>query len=173
MTSIDEYIEQSFTGTVPVKGFTLAPLPEKDAPVPDFASEWGAIKKQVSSLVPGAVLSGQKPGLKEMLDALVLQGATWQELAGALVNAENRVADKLRGQLKTEGEAIQKSTQALLPVIARQLSLNERQSKAGPFNTDATIQSGSAATYNKPLAALRDDIHALNAKIGVALLALE
>lgn len=173
MATAKQFVDQNFTGSVALTGFTYTPPKKPTASPPPYQKEWAAIKTAVGKLVPGAILKGQKPTLKEMLDALVLDGATWQELATALPKADGKAKTTLTAKLKSQASDIAKQTEQLLPVIAKQIALNEQQSKAGPFNTDATIQPGSAATYNKPLGALRDDIHALNAKIGISILGLD
>lgn len=173
MPSQTEFLDNNFTDSAKVVGFTYSEPKKAGKSPPVYASEWAAIKTGVGKLVPGAIMKGQSPSLKEMLDALVLEGATWQELATALPEADGTAKTTLTDKLKAQADAIGKSVDSLLPVIAKQVALNDQQSKSGPFNTDATIQPGSAATYNTPLGALRDDIHALNQKIGIAILGLD
>lgn len=174
MATAQQFVDQNFTGSVKLTGYTYKePKKPTSKTPPAYTAEWNAIKNAVGKLVPGAILKGQSPTLKEMLNALVLEGATWQELATALPTAEGNAKTTLTGKLKSQATAIGKSVDQILPVIAKQIALNDQQSKAGPFNTEATIQPGSAATYNKPLSDLRDDIHGLNAKIGIAVLGLD
>ncbi|UUX51280.1 hypothetical protein NUH88_06195 [Nisaea acidiphila] len=173
MANVQQFVDQNFTGSVAVTGFTYntPPKPSSGTP-PPFTAEWAEIKTEVGKLVPGAILKGQSPTLKEMLNALLLLGTTWEELATAAALAEGNAKTTLTDRLKSQAAEIDKSVGEILPVIAKQIALNDQQSKAGPFNTEATIQPGSAATYNTPLSTLRDNIHALNTKIGISIIEL-
>ncbi|WP_193186665.1 hypothetical protein [Nisaea sediminum] len=173
MTGSDEFIRQNFVSTAPIRGYVIDLPPVETSDPPAFDAEWSWIKAAAGRLVPGAIMTGQSPSLKELLNSLALDGAEWRELAAALPAAGPTAKGRIEVQLKSKGTEIGKRIDALLPVIASQIALNEQQSKSGPFNTDATIQPGSAASYNRPLSELRDRIHLLKTRIGIALLALD
>lgn len=168
MASVSDYLKANFVDPAAVTGFAYV-KPASGGSLDPMTAEWAAIGKAVSTLVPGAVMANQTPSLKQQLQQFVLDGDAWVQIVSAYNGGDASAKSKLAPKVRAQGEKIEEAAAAIVPLIAKQMALNDQQSKSGPFNTATTIQPGSAATYNGPLADLRQKINTLAQKLSISL----